>query len=297
MFFEERYRLLMNSPKYVEKIALRQQSTIEMSSPFRTAEIAFNWLNRDYPVYHDHSHWEILVIMSGEIGHNINGKKSVLKKGDVCLIKPNDKHSLKFKENYKGNYQHINFTFTNEFAQKVFSLYDCYEELLAEINPIQFSLDDSELTMVYDKSLLTQNLSQQKYEMNTKLIVTRILTTFFEQKMLFNSDYPNWLNEFLLYINNPNSFGKTVKELAENTSYSYSRLARLFKQYTGVTIVDYVNEKKMVYAKRLLRTTSLTTLQISEKIAYSSLSSFNHLFKTTYGMTPSEYRKEHRKKK
>ena len=50
----------------------------------------------------------------------------------------------------------------------------------------------------------------------------------------------------------------------------------------------------MGYAKRLLRTTRLTTLQISETIGYSSLSSLNHLFKKKYGITPSEYRKEYK---
>ena len=110
---------------------------------------------------------------------------------------------------------------------------------------------------------------------------------------MFDTNYPDWFNIFLNELSNPNNFDKSVKELVADTSYSYSRLARLFKQYTGQTMVDYVNEKKMFYTKRLLRATNLTTLQIAEKIGFSSLSSFNHLFKGTYGLTPSEYRKQH----
>lgn len=63
----------MELPKYVEKIKLNKRATIEIASPFKTADVAFNWLNRDYPIYHEHSHWELLVIMSGEVCHNING--------------------------------------------------------------------------------------------------------------------------------------------------------------------------------------------------------------------------------
>ena len=285
----------MDSPKYVEEVVLRQKATIEMSSPFRTADIAFNWLNRDYPIYHEHSHWELLVIMSGEICHNINGKESVLKKGDACLIRPTDKHSLKLKKKQKNNYQHINFIFSDDFAKKILCVYDCYDEVLAEKESIQFTLDDSEISMIYDKTLLTQNLSQQKYEMSAKVIVSRILLKFFEQRTLFDAEYPEWLNEFMIYINSPSTFGKSTRELAKHTPYSYSRLTTLFKQYVGITIVDYVSDKKMVYAKRLLRTTKLTTLQISEMIGYNSLSSFNHLFKSAYGITPSQYRKEHSK--
>ena len=286
----------MEAPKYVDKIKLDKRATIEMSSPFRNADIAFNWLNRDYPIYHEHSHWELFVIMSGEICHNINGKEELLKKGDVCLIRPVDKHSLKLKRKQKDNYQHINFMFSDEFARKILGVYDCYEEVLNEKESIHFALDASDISMIYDKTLLAQNLSRQKYEMSTKAIVSRILVKFFEQRTLFDSEYPEWLNEFMIYINNPDVFGKSTRDLAKYTPYSYSRLTTLFKQYVGVTIVDYVNEKRMIYAKRLLRTTKLTTLQISEMIGYNSLSSFNHLFKDTFGVTPTEYRKEHSKK-
>ena len=286
----------METPKYVDKVKLNRKATIEMSSPFRTASIAFNWLNRDYPIYHEHSHWELFVIMSGEVCHNINGKEEILKKGDAYLIRPIDMHSLKLKKKQKDNYQHINFTFSDEFARKILGVYDCYEEILNEKESIRFTLDQSEVSMVYDKALLTQNLPQEKYEMSTKTIVSRILIKFFEQRTLFESGYPEWLNEFMIYVNNPNMFGKSTRDLAKYTPYSYSRLATLFKQYVGITIVDYVNEKRMIYAKRLLRTTKLTTLQISEMIGYNSLSSFNHLFKDTYGVTPTEYRKEHSKK-
>lgn len=283
----------MVSPKYVDRITLEKRSSMAMSSPFKDAEIAFNWLNRDYPIYHEHTHWELLVVLSGKISHNINGSEYVMKKGDACIIRPSDKHSLTFYNKQWGrDYQQINFTFSNDFAQKLLGVYDRYEDILREENSLQFSIDDSEIATIYDKALLTQNLPQANYEMSSRLILMRIVTLFFEQRMLFNTAYPTWLNEFIVYINNPSTFGKPTKELAATTPYSYSRLSTLFKQYVGTTIVEYMNEKKMIYAKRLLRTTGFTTLQISEMIGYNSLSSFNHLFKDTFGVTPSQYRKE-----
>ena len=46
------------------------------------------------------------------------------------------------------------------------------------------------------------------------------------------------------------------------------------------------------YAKELLATTNLTTLSISSKLHFDSLSHFNHLFKREFNMTPSQYRKQ-----
>ena len=281
----------MDSPKYVEKVTLERRASMEMSSPFKNVSVAFNWLNRDYPIYHDHSHWEILLIISGTIHHHINGYESVLKRGDVCVIRPADKHSLVIEsEQEKQNFQQLNITFSDDYARKLLEVFDSYEAVLKEEKPIQFLLDESELDLVYTRALLTQNLPQQNYEMSTKLILVRLMTSFYEQKTLFDETYPAWLNEFVLCISNPKSFGKPMSELVVTTPYSYSRLSTLFKEYVGTTIVDYINEKKMVYAKRLLQTTTLTILQISEMIGYSSLSSFNHLFKKSFGITPSEYR-------
>ena len=281
----------MNSPNY-SRVLLRKCSFMEMSSPFKNVSVAFNWLNRDYPIYHTHTHWELFLVLAGEVCHNINGHERMLKKGDVCIVRPKDRHSLTFAPGQeKKRYQNINFTFSDDYAKKMLHAYESYEALLAEEKPIQFSLDDMEMTQVYEKALLTQNLPRERYEMSTKLILLRIMTLFFEQQLWVDDTLPAWLNEFVLYLNMPGNFDKSTKELAASTPYSYSRLSTLFKQYMGVTIVDYINERKMNYAKRLLRTTTLTMLQIASQIGYNSLSSFNHLFKEKYNMTPTEYRK------
>ena len=282
-----------NSPNYVENIGSSSYSIINMASPFKDVPVAFNWLNTEYPTMHTHEHWEILVIMSGSILHEINGYKQTLNRGDAFLIRPQDRHCLNKNVNSSDPYQHLNFIIDNEFAHELLNIYDDYDELLNEKGYIHFSIDDSDVEDLYERALLAQNLSKSEYVEYTKLIISYLLLKFFEQKKLFNSEYPMWLNSFIVYISSPKNFGQPVQELAKNTSYSYSRLARIFKNYTGETIVDYINGKRMMYAKRLLRSTDLTTLQISNQIGYTSLSSFNHLFKKTFGITPSAYRKEH----
>ena len=279
-------------PKIAKKIA-QPPATIEQSSPFKNVTSAFNLLNREFPSYHSHMHWELIVILQGEIVHTINDMDFVCKKGDACLIRPSDKHCLNYSNNLKFSCQYVTFSFRNSFAESLFNLHSNYEMLLNSSEILRFSLDDSDITVISDKCSLTHNLSQEDYEANTKLIISQILLKFFEQRLLFDANYPTWFNNFLTYISTPSNFGQTVEELSNNTSYSYSRLARLFKKYTGITMIDYINKHKMIYAKRLLRTTNLTTLQICEKLGHISLSSFNHLFKKAFDITPSEYRKEH----
>ena len=282
----------MNQPKYIEDIILVKRSTMELTSPFKDISVGLNMIQKEYPQYHDHTHWEVLVVMQGKICHNINGRECVLEKGDACLIRPTDKHSLFFPKVENRGYQQANIYFTIDFAKQLLGTFGCYESLLQEKEGIRFQLDSLDISALYDDILMAQNLSKDMYEMSSKLILSGILLKYLKRNIWYNPEFPKWLNEFIVYINNPINFDKPVKELVASTPYSYSRLTTLFKQYVGETLVDYLSEKKMRYVKRLLRTTELTTLEISEMIGYMSLSSLNHSFKKAYGITPSEYRKK-----
>ena len=65
----------------------------------------------------------------------------------------------------------------------------------------------------------------------------------------------------------------------------------LFKQYTGKTIVSYLNDLKLIRAKELLRNTDYTIGEIAVDLNYESVSSLNHNFKRFTGLTPTEFRK------
>ena len=282
----------LNSPHFAKNSNSISIASIEMASPFKHVDVAFHWKNTDFPFLHTHAHWELFTIMQDEIHHTINGVKNIYKKGDSCLIRPQDRHCFNFIEGHEKNYQQLNLTFSNEFAKQIISPHRDYETLLNSSETLHFTLKEADIASIYDQCLFTQNLPKEEYEASTKLIISKLLLNFFEQYLLFNSNYPVWFNNFLTYISNPINFNKTLKELAEDTPYSYSRLATIFKDYVGISLIDYYTDKKMTNAKRLLRTTSLTTLQIAEKCGYDSLSAFNHLFKKFYGVTPSKYRKE-----
>jgi AraC family cel operon transcriptional repressor len=284
----------MNTPHFANNGQVDPVASIDLASPYHNLEVAFHWKNVDYPSLHTHEHWEIFVVMQGEIMHTINGQKYLCKRGDAWLIRPNDLHELHFSSNASQNYQNINFIFSSQFAEQLLRPHRDPNELNNAQRPLSFSINESDLNSIYDKCLYTQNLPKEQYEASAKLLVAQLMLIFLEQDTVFDLRYPVWFNNFLIYVSTPSNFDLSLKELSQATPYSYSRLAVLFKEYTGITFASYVTEKKLTYAKQLLRTTSMTTLQISEKLGYTSLSAFNHLFKKTFSMTPSEYRKKHK---
>jgi len=287
---------IINNKTQIKKRATRKLPivSINMASPFLDLSVAFLFKTTDFPVIHTHNHWELFFILSGTVLHTINGEERVMSKGEGCLIHPSDKHSLTFINNQKNNYSHVNITFSKEVAKELIFPYITEDKLKEESSSPYFYLDPISIKQYYDKLLFTQNLPKNEYETNSKLILNQLLLLFLEQRLLHNKSYPHWLNQFLEYISTPSNFEKSVEELAQNTPYSYSRLAHIFNNHLNMSIVEYVQNVKMNYAKRLLRTTDLTVLEISNIICYSSLSTFNHLFKKKYNYTPSQYRKTHK---
>lgn len=82
----------------------------------------------------------------------------------------------------------------------------------------------------------------------------------------------------------------TVDSLAGYTGLSPSHLSRLFKQETGVSISDYIREKKVGKAQELLRFSDFSLIEISSFLSFSSQSHFTQMFREFTGMTPKKYR-------
>lgn len=82
----------------------------------------------------------------------------------------------------------------------------------------------------------------------------------------------------------------TVEVLAEVTGLSPSYLSRLFKQTLGVSISDYIREKKIEKAQHLLRFSEYSLVEISNYLAFSSQSHFIQVFENFVGISPKKYR-------
>ena len=86
----------------------------------------------------------------------------------------------------------------------------------------------------------------------------------------------------------------TIDDLAEHVSLSSSYLSRLFKQELGISVSDYIREKKLERAQNFLRYTDQSFAEIANILAFSSQSHFTQAFKNHTGMTPKKYRDSYR---
>jgi AraC-like DNA-binding protein len=83
---------------------------------------------------------------------------------------------------------------------------------------------------------------------------------------------------------------KTVKKLGENVGLNNTKLQNGFKMFYGLTVNEYVQQRRLDLAKNLIRNTDFSFSEIAYMVGLSSKSYFSKIFKDRYGITPSEIR-------
>ena len=86
----------------------------------------------------------------------------------------------------------------------------------------------------------------------------------------------------------------TLEDTARMVCLSPDYLSRIFRQETGISFHQYLNNVRITKAKELIRTTNLRLTDISQMVGYDDQSYFTKVFKRTAGIAPGEYVKKYR---
>jgi AraC-like DNA-binding protein len=78
----------------------------------------------------------------------------------------------------------------------------------------------------------------------------------------------------------------TLLQLAKLASVSRSSLTASFKASYGICLSDYIAERRLTGARRLLRSGKLTVQQVAEKVGYADQSSFGRAYKRLFKVSP-----------
>lgn len=82
----------------------------------------------------------------------------------------------------------------------------------------------------------------------------------------------------------------SVEGISYEIGLTASYVTKIFKQYMGKTVIEYINEIRIENAKELLLNTKESVATISEKCGFSNLTYFHRAFKKNVGTTPNAYR-------
>jgi len=88
----------------------------------------------------------------------------------------------------------------------------------------------------------------------------------------------------------------TLADVAKASHLSISRLAHIFKEQMGITIIDYLTSVRIERAKQLLLATDQNCTEICFQVGYNNQSYFTRTFKGLVGMTPRQFKTRNQRK-
>lgn len=161
-------------------------------------------------------------------------------------------------------------------------IYNSVRQLLMQMNNEYFG--SSEFRELSIHSYLTKLL----------VIVGRELangTALFSHTRIYKQkEYIQKFENVISYIDNHYIENLSLDAMASYSGFSKYHFSRLFKQYTNFTYHEYLIFRRIKAAEELLNHPSLSVTEIALQSGFSSISSFNRIFKQKKGCTPSEYR-------
>lgn len=227
-------------------------------------------------ITHFHRAAEFIAVTEGEIYCTINQQKYLLKKNDAVLILPNQIHSFETK----GTSEILVMRFLPELANDFFTM---YKDKSPSNN--HFTIDSLKL-----KNTPCFFSPENTFEL--KSIIYKIIGNFCKSsREWYNEKASNELSYRIIeYIENNFTDSCVLKTAAAELNYDYSYVSKEFLELTGMTFMEYLNNRRINHACMLLKTTKLNSTQIAYECGYNNLRTFNRNFFKYTNTVPSEYR-------
>lgn len=83
----------------------------------------------------------------------------------------------------------------------------------------------------------------------------------------------------------------TIAELSKQHFMCESKLREIFRKHYGITIYQYMLNRRMEHACELLSVPDAQVKDIAGLVGYSNISHFSDAFRKKFGCTPSEYKR------
>ena len=246
-----------------------------------------------YGELHNHTFWEIFIILNGNCNHTVNGKTTSLSAGSVFFLRPiKDKHYFSNKNNEEF-YRHRDIYITDSDMKTWCDMIspDMYEELLKSNEPISFNVSSSMLKYI-EELLMSPNFNLPNSSTILKNIHFAVAIDFLTAYLLTKlpNSQPNWLNGFVEDLKDPDNFIYSIEELTAKIPYSHGYICREFKKHMNQTIVNFFNTQKINHASFLLMNSNLKILDIANIVGYTSPKNFINQFTKTFSLSPSAWR-------
>ena len=228
----------------------------------------------------------------------VDGKKYTLKYGDICFRRPGQRvYGMGDFEAYLltldfANRGYVkNYTRNAAIEQQPIFRNDILDEIPQvfvprNIEKYNYLFKTLAVQLDYTKDAAKALVMEILYRINAEL-----KHNFFEE----NISMPSPVDKIAQYIHTHYNENITLEKLSKIGNLDSSYLVRIFKKKYNNTPINYLIKIRLNNARDLILETDMPIADIAECCGYNNESFFISQYKTRFGVTPSQHRKDMRR--
>ena len=263
-----------------------------------------NWKHKH--MYHD-GNFEIIIVIQGTLYLQVDDERYVINESEVFSLPPFH-HIRGFKESPK-NSQYFWFHFfpkpnglkikdtTSMSENDIIGLFTNNQAAL----PLQFKMNSVDRAFMLANQVLDVAKNNYFADISIDYLLTSLLIELSEDYYQTLSgatvtEDEARINGIKEWIRSNLSEKLRVNEVADHFELNPHYLVRIFKEQTGMTVIQYISNLKLRDAQELLLRTNLPIKQIASMAFYPDEKRFMKVFKEQLQLTPTEFRNAYTRK-
>lgn len=271
---------------------------------------------------HQHAFFELLLVLEGSISQKLEDKEYLYPSGTCCLINQNVFHIEKYIGEAKLFFIGLSVNFIRELLESRQTFYCQREEKAWDNSILQFM--SANIHLEKGKNYLDFFPSYQNSKCVSELhrLSDQLLHAIMLPKLGAAYTIRGLICELLQYLDTEESYHTSsvmlntssdqllfsrIGHLMEDTDGKMSRSAlekalcysgnyinSVVQKYAGMCLYEYGLTFTLRKAARLLKETGQPISAIETQLGFTNRTHFYKIFKKKYGVTPGEYRKNHK---
>lgn len=253
---------------------------------------------------HSHLFYEFVFLNQGFSTHSYNNSTTLLTSGDIFGMRPGDIHGY----TRPNNAVLYNCLFYKEVLKNEI-------EELKKLPGVGLILDNEkpsiwhrthlkpvarkEVLVCLERMIWEGENKQVGWELKLKSLLIEFLILYsraykeqFESEKASEYKYVEYMYKALNYIDKSYMNGILIGDIATLIGLSPDYFSRMFKQFTGLTPMEYIKDVRLAKATESLKESNVSVSQVALEVGFDDPSYFARQFKKLIGVSPSEYQKD-----
>ena len=269
-----------------------------MKLPVTFCNYKIDFVNENGSTPHTHSATSEIIQTFDDFGNIlINGELFKMQKNGLYFIHGPSTHFVMPDDINRYNHSIIGLdNFVLERLCLELSMKSAYNKIFLENGGTFCSLSNEDVLKV-DRIFLN---IQKEMETDSELKCAKLMgyiTELFETGLSSASENDlsnNKINDIISFVYDNALTKISIDDICKHSHISKYHLCRIFKENVGITIGNFIKNRRLSVAKQLLVGTDMTVTEIAYKCCFSDNSFFTKTFSAEFGMSPSTYREKYR---